>query len=55
MTNIYKNPRPQTHVRSQTGITFTSPQLTATLIAAAIRKTQVPTMQHLIASFAISD
>ena len=35
-----KNPRPQTHVRSQTGITVTLPQVSAAIIAAAIRKTQ---------------
>ena len=50
-----KNPRLQTHVRSQTGISVTLPQHTATFIAAAIRKAQVSTMQHLITFFAFSD
>ena len=35
-----KNPRLQTHIRLQTGITVTSPQHAATFIAAAISKAQ---------------
>ena len=35
-----KNPRLQTHLRSQTGITVTSPQPAATFLAAATWKAQ---------------